>query len=80
MLQQKRLLITELPILLFIQAAFTFALTGWEGSASDACLWANAHWLHIPDECFLLADAGFPHCKELLVPYQGVYYHLAEHR
>jgi hypothetical protein len=59
---------------------FTFALTGWEGSASDARLWANAHRLHIPDGCFLLADAGFLHCKELLVPYRGVRYHLAEHQ
>ena len=59
---------------------FTYALTGWEGSASDARLWENATGLHIPDGCFLLADAGFPHCEKLLVPYRGVRYHLAEHR
>jgi hypothetical protein len=59
---------------------FTYGLTGWEGSASDACLWANARGLNIPDGCYLLADAGFPHCQQLLVPYRGVHYHLAEHR
>jgi len=59
---------------------FTYALTGWEGSASDARLWENATGLQIPDGCFLLADAGFPHCEKLLVPYRGVRYHLAEHR
>jgi hypothetical protein len=43
---------------------FTYALTGWEGSISDAHLWEVAHRLQaqIPDGCFLLADAGFPHC------------------
>ena len=59
---------------------FTYALTGWEGSVSDARLWENAKGLHIPVGCFLLADAGFPHCQELLIPYRGVRYHLAEHK
>lgn len=61
---------------------FTYALTGWEGSISDARLWEVARRLQvqIPDGCFLLADAGFPHCQALLVPYRGVRYHLAEHR
>ena len=31
---------------------FTYALTGWEGSASDTCLWENATGLHIPEGCF----------------------------
>jgi len=25
-----------------------------------------------------LADADFPHCDQLLIPYRGVRYHLAE--
>lgn len=59
---------------------FTYALTGWEGSASDARIWESALGtdLRIPPGTFLLADAGFPHCQELLVPYRGVRYHLAE--
>ena len=59
---------------------FTFALTGWEGSATDARLWDVAHHdgLNIPPGKYLLADLGFPSCKELLVPYRGVRYHLAE--
>jgi hypothetical protein len=59
---------------------FTYVLTGWEGSATDARIWADAiaHDLIIPEGWYLLADAGFPHCKQLLVPYRGVRYHLAE--
>lgn len=59
---------------------FTYALTGWEGSAADARVYADAMQsdLKIPEGWYLLADAGFPHCKELLVPYRGVRYHLQE--
>jgi len=59
---------------------FTYVLTGWEGSASDARVYESAisDDLIIPEGSYLLADAGFPHCKELLVPYRGVRYHLAE--
>lgn len=59
---------------------FTFTLTGWEGSATDARLWdvARNDGLNIPPGKYLLADSGFPSCKELLVPYRGIRYHLAE--
>lgn len=59
---------------------FTYALTGWEGSAADARIYDDAisSDLIIPDGYYLLADAGFPSCDKLLVPYRGVRYHLAE--
>ena len=57
---------------------FTYALCGWEGSASDAHLWENVKGLHLPEGCFLLVDPGFPHCEKLLVPYRGGRYHLSE--
>jgi DDE superfamily endonuclease len=59
---------------------FLYVLTGWEGSATDARVYedARAHDLHIPSGRYYLADAGFPQCPELLVPYRGVRYHLAE--
>jgi hypothetical protein len=59
---------------------FTYALTGWEGSAADARVYDDAinSDLVIPDGWYYLADAGFPHCDQLLVPYRGVRYHLAE--
>jgi DDE superfamily endonuclease len=59
---------------------FTYALTGWEGSAADARIYEDAITsdLAIPDGHYYLADAGFPHCDQLLVPYRGVRYHLAE--
>jgi hypothetical protein len=59
---------------------FVYALTGWEGSATDARVYEDArtHDLHIPPGKYYLADAGFPHRDELLVPYRSVRYHLAE--
>jgi hypothetical protein len=59
---------------------FTYMLTGWEGSATDAHVYDDAITsdLHIPEEKYLLADAGYPLRRQLLVPYRGVRYHLAE--
>jgi DDE superfamily endonuclease len=59
---------------------FTYILTGWEGSATDARVWADAlaKGFSVPDGFYYLADAGYPHCKELLVPFRGVRYHLQE--
>jgi len=60
---------------------FTYASTGWEGSATDARLYEEAcstDDLIIPPGKYLLADAGFPACTGLLVPYRGIRYHLAE--
>lgn len=59
---------------------FSYALTGWEGSATDARLYdeARSGSLYVPPGKYFLADAGFPLCDELLVPYRSVRYHLAE--
>jgi hypothetical protein len=59
---------------------FLYALTGWEGSATDAIIYedACAHDLHVPAGKYYVADAGFPECPELLIPYRGIRYHLAE--
>jgi hypothetical protein len=59
---------------------FMYSLTGWEGSSSDARVFEDAITsdLAIPSGYYLLADAGFLHCKELLIPYQGKRYHLQE--
>ena len=59
---------------------FTYALTGWEGSAANAWVYHDAvnTDLVIPEGWYYLADAGFPHCDHLLVPFWGVRYHLAE--
>ncbi|KIK74812.1 hypothetical protein PAXRUDRAFT_54340, partial [Paxillus rubicundulus Ve08.2h10] len=59
---------------------FTYTLTGWEGSATDARIYQDARTkdLHIPNGKYILRDAGFPLCPEILVPYRGVHYHLAE--
>jgi hypothetical protein len=59
---------------------FTYSLTGWEGSATDARVYEDAtlHDLQIPAGKYFLADGGYPLCPELLVPYRGVRYHLAE--
>ena len=59
---------------------FTYVLSGWEGSAADALIFHNARQTDfpIPNGKYYLADAGFPLCPELLVPYRSVRYHLAE--
>lgn len=59
---------------------FLYVLSGWEGSASDAFIYHNAreNSLPIPPGKYYLADAGFPNCEELLVPYRGIRYHLQE--
>ena len=59
---------------------FIYALTGWEGSATDACIWEDAveHDLIIPVGKYFLTNVGFPLCNQLLIPYWGVHYHLVE--
>ena len=59
---------------------FTYVLPGWEGSASDSRVYeyAREHDLDIPPGTYMLADAGFPSCNALLVPYRGIRYHLKE--
>jgi hypothetical protein len=59
---------------------FVYALTGWEGSATDARVYEDARSTDfvIPDGKYYLADAGYPSCNKLLIPYRQVRYHLAE--
>src|SRR5882724_5597370 len=59
---------------------FCYILSGWEGSASDGGSFhdAHVHDLEIPDGKYYLADAGYPICDALLVPFRGVRYHLRE--
>lgn len=60
---------------------FVYTLTGWEGSATDARMWeeaCRAGGLKVPAGRYYLADAGFPSCSVLLIPYRNVRYHLAE--
>jgi hypothetical protein len=59
---------------------FTYSLTGWEGSASDAWIFESAINinLEIPPGYYLLGDMGFPHWEGTMVPYQNTHYHLAE--
>jgi hypothetical protein len=59
---------------------FTYMLSGFQGSAADACVYHVACLTDftIPPGKFYLADAVFAACDELLVPYCGVRYHLAE--
>ena len=59
---------------------FVYMLSGWEGSASDSRVLANARStdFKIPEGKFYLGDAGFPGSKSVLIPYRGVRYHLRE--
>lgn len=59
---------------------FCYLLSGWEGSAADSRVFDNARRTDFPIflGTYYLADAGFPLCDALLVPYRGVRYHLKE--
>jgi hypothetical protein len=55
-------------------------LTGWEGSATDTHVYEDACLsdFKVPPHKYFLADAGYSFHPGLLVPYQGMHYHLAE--
>lgn len=59
---------------------FVYVLPGWEGSAADSRIFDDAHAddFTIPEGRYYLADAGYPNCDVLLVPYRSVRYHLKE--
>ena len=55
-------------------------MAGWEGSTTDAHVYKDARSsdLNIPEGKYYLADPGYYLTNELLVPYPGVRYYLAE--
>ena len=59
---------------------FLYIFSGWEGAASDSTMFEDAHITDLPilHGKYYLADAGFPICNSLIVPYRGECYHLAE--
>jgi hypothetical protein len=59
---------------------FYYIFSGWDGSAADSTMFYDARMtdLHVPEGKYYLADAGFPICDALIIPYRGVRYHLAE--
>lgn len=59
---------------------FVYSLCGWEGAATDALVYndAKSSDFVVPEGKYYLADAGYPCCDTLLIPYRGVRYHLAE--
>ena len=59
---------------------FVYMFSGWDGSTADATMFHDARLtdLPVPPGKYFLADAGFPTCDALLIPYRGVRYHLAE--
>ncbi|TPX52842.1 hypothetical protein CcCBS67573_g09796 [Chytriomyces confervae] len=59
---------------------FQFIHVGWEGSAHDGRVLADAYdkGFSIPEGRFYLADAGYAQREQVLVPYRGIRYHLKE--
>lgn len=59
---------------------FTYALTGWEGSAHDGRVLNDSKTKGFPSVQgkFFLADAGYGLARDCLTPYRGVRYHLKE--
>ena len=61
-------------------SCFLHIQSGWEGFVADSQMFHDARFtdFHIPIVKYYLANAGFPACDVLLMPYHGVWYHLAE--
>lgn len=59
---------------------FQYILSGMDGCTADGSMYNDALLsdLTIPEGKYYLADVGFGMCNSLLIPYQGVWYHLAE--
>ena len=59
---------------------FLYMFSGWDGSTSDATMFHDARLtdLFVVPGKYYLADAGFPVCESLLIPFRGVRYHLTE--
>ena len=63
-----------------LRGRFIYVLSGWEGSAHDSTVFADAvdKKLTIPDGKYLLADAAYPPILRVLPPFRGARYHLQE--
>jgi hypothetical protein len=59
---------------------FVYILSGWEESANDALVFHDAHTTNfaVPPGRYYLADAGYPLCPQLMVPFRGIHYHLPQ--
>ena len=77
---QKGFISTNLHAACLFCLQFCYILSRWEESAADARIYDEAHHQDFVIEpgTYYLADAGFPLCDGLLVPYRGVHYHLKE--
>ena len=60
---------------------FAYVLTGWEGSAHDSRVYADARTKGLPllANKYYLGDGGYGLSKYMLTPYRGVRYHLVEY-
>ncbi|KAH7865285.1 hypothetical protein Vadar_004650 [Vaccinium darrowii] len=65
---------------------FTFALSGWEGSAHDTRIFydcirdATNNFPHPQQGEYYLVDAGYPNIRGFLAPYKGCTYHVPDWR
>lgn len=65
---------------------FTFVHTGWEGSAHDGRMFADAvtnprHGFdYSPQDAYYLVDAGYANQPSFLAPYKGKIYHRSQFR
>jgi hypothetical protein len=59
---------------------FLYMFSGWDGSTGDSTMFHDAHLtdLFVLQGKYYLADAGFPTCNSLIIPFCGIHYHLAE--
>jgi hypothetical protein len=78
--QKKFLSQTVLAVYNF-DMTFSNVIAGWEGSATDSRVFNESITtgsITIPDNRYLIADAGYSLSTRVLTPYRGVRYHLKE--
>lgn len=77
---RKGFLSTNVQAAVDFEQQYIYLFTGWEGSASDSAIFNAARQsdLAIPVGKYFLADAVYPSCDALLVPFRGKRYHLRE--
>ena len=77
---RKRVIAQNVLAVANFDLTFSYALTGWEGSAHDGKVLADAKTkgLIIYPGKYYLGDAGYALSSTCLTPYRGVRYHLKE--
>ena len=77
----KRTLSQNVLAVMTFYLQYCYILPGWERSAHDSRVLTDVvgnHGFKVPKNKYYLADAGYPNFDYVMIPYQGIRYHLKE--